>query len=378
MQSDARRAVLVGAGHAHLYTLRHAREFAQRGFELVLVAPGPFWYSGLATGMVGGTYPSELDQVNVAALVARGGGRFLQDEMVGLDLPGRTVRLKRGDAVPFDALSLNIGSVCPSIPGAADHAYAVKPIQQLWDLRRELERRFVEAPGRVVHVAIGGGGATGVELAANIANLARIRDGRVEITVYVRGDTPLRSLSAGARVSLMRYLTDRGVKFRLNAAIEHVRDGHLSLRDGAEAPFDLLLNATGLLPPAVLKATALPIANDGALIVDRFLRSPAAPEIFGGGDCVAFDGRPLPRIGVFAVRQAPVLFWNLLATLEGTELKAYEPQRKFLSIMALGEGQGLAVRGGLWWQGRLAFLLKDWIDRRFLREYQQAAGQTNV
>ena len=45
-----RRAVLLGAGHAHLYTLKRTAAFVRRGFELVLVAPEIFWYSGLATG----------------------------------------------------------------------------------------------------------------------------------------------------------------------------------------------------------------------------------------------------------------------------------------------------------------------------------------
>jgi hypothetical protein len=42
--------------------------------------------------------------------------------------------------------------------------------------------------------------------------------------------------------------------------------------------------------------------------------------------------------------------------------------------MNLGDGTGPAVRSGLWWHGRAAFRLKDWIDRKFLREYQEAAA----
>jgi NADH dehydrogenase FAD-containing subunit len=45
----SKRVVLLGAGHAHLYALKRAREFARRGYELVVVAPDAFWYSGLAT-----------------------------------------------------------------------------------------------------------------------------------------------------------------------------------------------------------------------------------------------------------------------------------------------------------------------------------------
>jgi NADH dehydrogenase FAD-containing subunit len=378
MHSGVKRAVVVGAGHAHLYTLKRANEFVQRGYQLVLIAPGPFWYSGLATGMLGGAYPAALDQVDVASLVTRGGGQFIEDEMSGLDLPSRVVLLNRGAPVSFDVLSLNIGSVCPPIPGEDGVGYSVKPIPRLWDLRRELERHFKEEPGRALRVAIGGGGATGIELAANIVALAELQSGKVDVTVYVRGDRPVRPLSVAARASLLRFLTERGVKLRLNAQIERVADGRLLLANGLYAAFDLFLNATGLQPPDILKSTGLPLSSDGALIVDRFLRSPGAPSIFGGGDCIALEGHPLPKIGVFAIREAPVIFHNLLAALADTPLRSFEPQREFLSIMALGAGQGFAVRGSLWWRGRAAFWLKDRIDRKFMREFQDAAGQEFV
>ena len=53
-RSAAKRLVLAGAGHAHLYTLKRIAEFTRRGYEVVVVAPDDFWYSGLATGVLGG------------------------------------------------------------------------------------------------------------------------------------------------------------------------------------------------------------------------------------------------------------------------------------------------------------------------------------
>jgi hypothetical protein len=50
MTALKKRAAPAGAGHAHLYTLKHAQEFARQGHELVFVSPGPFWYFGLSTG----------------------------------------------------------------------------------------------------------------------------------------------------------------------------------------------------------------------------------------------------------------------------------------------------------------------------------------
>lgn len=363
-----KRVVLLGAGHAHLFTLKRAGEFARRGYDLVAVAPEAFWYSGLATGVLGGAYSPELDQVNIAALLG-GKGRFILDTVVGVDIPARTVHLAESPPLQYDALSLNLGSVTPEIPGVPC-GYAVKPIHQLWDLRVDLEARFCSAPGTSVRVVVAGGGVTASELAANIAHLAVSKGGRVDLAVLVAGDAALTQLPPKAAQKVVTALERRGVVFCTNSRVERVENGSAVLESGGAVHFDVFVNATGLRPAPLIRETGLPVDTAGALLVDSHLRSIAEPTVHGGGDCIAFTGRELPKVGVYAIRQAPILFHNLLATLDGTDPKQFRPQKHFLWIMNLGDGTGLAVRRGLWWHGRAAFRLKDWIDRRFLREYQ--------
>ena len=121
--------------------------------------------------------------------------------------------------------------------------------------------------------------------------------------------------------------------------------------------------------PDVFARSGLATGDDGALWVDRHLRSPNDPRIFGGGDAVAFRGERLPRFGVYAVRQGPVLYRNLQAALRGEPLSSYRPQRRYLYVLDLGDGTGLAIYGPLTNRGRPALGLKHWIDRRFVREY---------
>src|SRR5262249_38335468 len=158
-----RRVVMLGAGHAHLYTLKRTADFVSRGFELVLVAPEIFWYSGLATGVLAGNYPPALDQIDVEALVVQGGGRFIRARATASDPAAQTVSLDSGASLPYDVLSCNLGSEVPvdAIPGAAAHGYAVKPVRNLWELRQALEARTgPAAPGPAPRVVIVGGGAT--------------------------------------------------------------------------------------------------------------------------------------------------------------------------------------------------------------------------
>lgn len=365
----SRTAVLLGAGHAHLHVIASAERFRRIGHELVVVAPDAFWYSGLATGMLGGHYPPELDRIDVSALAARHGARFLRDRAIGLDREARTVLLERHGPLPFGALSLNLGSAPPAIPGPGQPgAYSVKPISELRDLRYNLEARF--RAGSTVRIVVAGAGATGAELAGNLAALVWREEGIANITVLAAGPEILEQLPSAAAATIRRKLETRGIAFRMNSPVVRLESGVAVLESGVELPFDVFLNATGLTPAPVLSGFGLPLSREGALLVDRYLRSPADPAIHGGGDCIALDGRALPKVGVHAIRQAPILLHNLLASLQGTEPRRYRPQRRYLWIMNLGDGTGVAMRGRLWWHGRAAFRLKDWIDRRFLSSYR--------
>src|SRR5690606_33026782 len=102
--------ILVGAGHAHLHLIKHASRFRDRGVRLTVIDPNGFWYSGLATGVLGGMYPPELDYVDPEPLITKGGGRLIRDRLVGLDPQKRIVILESGETIDYDAASLNVGS----------------------------------------------------------------------------------------------------------------------------------------------------------------------------------------------------------------------------------------------------------------------------
>ena len=80
-------------------------------------------------------------------------------------------------------------------------------------------------------------------------------------------------------------------------------------------------------------------------------------------------------MGVYAVRQNPILHANLMAALEDRNLEAFKPQDTYLLISTLGNGTGIFYRGNWVLKGRLIFYLKDYIDRKFMRKFQ-VCGET--
>jgi NADH dehydrogenase FAD-containing subunit len=106
------------------------------------------------------------------------------------------------------------------------------------------------------------------------------------------------------------------------------------------------------------------------LLVNAYLQSVAHPDIFGGGDCISLEGQQLAKVGVYAVRENPVLYHNLMVALEGGEMEVFRPQKHFLLIFNMGDGKGIYWKKNWAWEGRLAFLLKNYIDRKFMKTFQ--------
>ena len=134
--------------------------------------------------------------------------------------------------------------------------------------------------------------------------------------------------------------------------------------------FDFAFNAAGIRPSPVFRDSGLMVSGDGGLMVNEYLQSEDDPAIFGGGDCVSFAPRHLDRVGVYAVRQGPILYKNITAALREKALQPFRPQARYLSILNLGNNRGILAWRSCVAQGRLAFLLKNYIDKKFMKRFQ--------
>jgi NADH dehydrogenase FAD-containing subunit len=367
-----KRVVLVGAGHGHLYVLKNAAALRRLGAEVAIIAQDDFWYSGMATGMLGGLFPVEADRVDIGGLATRTRAKLHRGTMIGLDRAAREVLLEDGRRIGFDLLSLNLGSVPVPLSGKGRQIYSVKPVRSLVMFRQWIEDEWRKANPAALRVAVVGAGVTGVEIAANLRALSDLHGQGMEITAYNRSE-PLKHLPRAAAAALIRHLRSIDVEVRWPAAVTSVGENGVFLNDGTREDCDVVVNATGLVPAGICAWLDLPVDADGALFVDRFLKSTSDDSIFAVGDCIAFEGHALPRAGVYAVRQAPVLLANLCATLAGKPLTPFVPQRHYLSIVGLGRSSALMVRGPLWFKGPPALWLKRWIDQRFVDAYRPVA-----
>lgn len=362
-QTSRTHVVLVGAGHTHLHVLDRASELRDAGVELTLIAPATFEYSGFATATATGALPRGAGRIDVADLAVRRGVGHVVGRAVATDPVRQRVQVESGDGIGYDLLSINVGSVAATDGmDIADDVFAVKPFDRLDGLTHAIDAAATGGPARV---SVVGGGPTGLEMAGNLA--AHFGE-RIAVTLFDQGGNLGGDLPSGAARRVRGLLRHRGVRARMHSDVHVVASDHLVLADGTEHRHDVAILATGLVASPVVAEFGL---GDGTGIpVRATLQHVDHPEIYAVGDAAHFTPRPLPKLGVYGVRQGPVLLASLLARQQGAPLPRFVPQRHALRILDLGGGVGLASRGRWWWYGRSARWCKLAIDRRWLGRYR--------
>ena len=365
-----KRLVLAGGGHAHMVTLANLNRIVAGGHIVTVIQPSAHhYYSGMGPGMLGGTYRPEQIRFATRRQVEKRGGIFVLGKVVQIDTQDQIVRLETGDEVPYDVLSCNLGSSVPSqvIKSSLKDIYPVKPIERLM----EAQARILELGAvRSISVAIVGGGPSAVEIAGNVwrlTNTPGMTPARIKI---MAGSTVMPRHPAGIREKALRSLAKRGIEIMEDCDVREISTGEVKDSSGRSHAFDLIFVAIGVRPSEVFQSSGLPTGPDGGLLVNRFLQSTEFENIFGGGDCICFQESPLDKVGVYAVRQNPVLYHNLVAALDGGELQAFDPGGDYLLIFNLGDGGGIFYKKPILFGGRLAFAIKDYIDRKFMRRFQ--------
>jgi len=364
--------VLVGGGHAHLTVLLNIATYIEQGHRVTLIGPSSYhYYSGMGPGLLSGIYRAQDARFHVKKMAEDRGGTFIEDKVIHIDPAQKTLNLQSCKQVSYDVVSFNTGSDVPLnslVSEPLENIVPVKPVFNLLQARRFIMPALKKKP---MHFIVIGGGAAGVEVTANLWRLVNENRGKATIRL-IAGRRLLATLPEKVRELTLSSLDERGITVIEGNRLAEVVGNQIRLADGTFYPFDVAFMALGVQPSRIFSDSGIPTGPDGGLLVNSFLQSVVHPEMFGGGDCVSLEGRPLAKVGVYAVRQNPILYYNLLAALEGKDMKAFMPQKDYMLIFNMGNGRGILWKKNFLWEGRLAFLFKDYIDRKFMRKFQVA------
>lgn len=357
-----RDLVLIGGGHTHALVLRSWGMNPLPGVRVTVINPGPTApYSGMLPGFVAGHYTRDELDIDLVKLARFAGARLIDGYATGINTGARTVTVAGRPPIAYDALSVDVGitSAMPDLPGFNAHGVPAKPLGHFatrWDAFR--------AEAAEPDVAIIGGGVAGAELAMAMAHA--LQDRAPQVKLIDRGRV-LTALGYKARQLMLAALTKAQVEIIEDAEVTEVFAEGIVLRDGRTIRSDFTTGAAGAKPHDWIAATGLDL-HEGFIVVDPNLQS-SASDVFAVGDCAHLRADPRPKAGVYAVRQAPVLFDNLRAVLSGNSLRPYKPQSDYLKLISLGQKSALAEKFGTAREGPLLWRWKDHIDRKFMDQF---------
>jgi selenide,water dikinase len=358
-----RHLLLLGGGHAHVEVLRQLGGSSLPGWRVTLLTREVMSpYSGMLPGVLAGLYRPAQALIDLPALTARCGVALVVDRAMGLDPATRRVRRADGADLSWDLLSIDTGATPDTshVPGAAEHALPLKPIDALLPRMQEIIARA--RPGQPL--AVVGAGAAGTEIALALA--LRLR---AALTLVAGKAGLLPGFPPRMRRLVVHALAQRGVALREGQDAIRISPGRVHFAEGEALAADAVIWAAGAAAAPWLAETGLQRDARGFLRVDDCLRAAGHADIFAAGDVASF-GAGLPKAGVFAVRQGPVLAGNLRAVAEGRAPAPFRPQGDYLRLLSLGDGRAIGTRNGFVIRGRWVWWMKDIIDRRFMARYQ--------
>ncbi|MFW9905867.1 MAG: NAD(P)/FAD-dependent oxidoreductase, partial [Candidatus Thorarchaeota archaeon] len=247
--------------------------------------------------------------------------------------------------------------------------FPIRPVDYLWQFMKELTVSAKMSPNGLKIVVIGGG-AAGVELACNINHILQTYKNNPEVSLYTKGNRLLSQFSENISQKVYKYLLKQNINVFLNSDVVEIQKGQVFLSNNTTANYDLGILATGIQPNLIKSGGRLEMSSKGEFVINPYLQCKSHKTVFATGDCSYLESAPLWKSGYHAINQGPTLLHNIIATSENTKLRPYRPTKRMITALNLGNGYGIVIYGSFSYLGKLAFSIKDRIERRYIKSHQ--------
>jgi len=372
--------VLIGGGHSHVAVLKKFAMKPLPGLQITLITRDVHTpYSGMLPGYIAGHYTYDESHIDLRPLAKFCGARLIHASATFIELAQQQVICGSRPAFYYDVLSINTGST-PShieVPGSEQHALAVKPINQFLNGWDALMQKVLEQKGDV-KVAVVGAGAGGVEVAlATQYHLQQLLaehslpSEKLKYQIIAGNSSVLPTHNASVQKRFVRVLAERKITVHKGNKAKRVNENTIEMDNGTSIEADAIIWATHASAPAWYGESGLAVDKRGFIEINDSLQSISHNNVFAAGDVASVVNYPRPKSGVFAVRQGPPLYANIRRALTNKVLKKHVPQISFLSLVSTGDKYAVGSRGRFAFEGAWIWKLKDYIDREFMRKYNQ-------
>ncbi len=371
----SKHVVLLGIGHTNAHVLRMWGMQPIPDASLTCISDHTVaTYSGMLPAVLAGQVPKQQMEIDLVRLCSSVGARLITGQVTAIDHDRRELQFDDRPPVYFDALSIGIGSV-PTTDGLIEgdkHVVPIKPMQTfLQRLKVAIKSAQPAGSSSPLKLMVVGGGVAGIEITFCLSPFAsEVTGADHSIHLITRSDEILPDVLTSTRRKVVDQLRRRDVEITTGKMVSHVRPGQVTLSDGTAMDADVVIWATGAVAPDSLGKWQLPLNDRGFIATESTLRSVSGRPVFAVGDTGTIVGHALPKAGVYAVRQGPILWENLHRLFDGQPLKEYSPQQSFLKLINRGDGSAIGQWKGFSFSGRWVMRLKDRIDSKFMEKFR--------
>lgn len=405
--SDKKRIVIVGGGAGGLeLATKLGDKLGRKGkadVTLIDRSTTHLW-KPLLHEIAVGTMDEEVDAVSYRGHARSHSFSFRLGTMTGLDRESREVLLAPildeegsevlpGTRIPYDILVMALGSISNDFntPGIKDHCIFLDNPKQAHRFHEKLLNRFlriqrVAGEDNHVRIAIVGGGATGVELSAELHQAVHeihnygftaISNDHLNVTLVEAGPRILPALPERISNAALVELTKIGVDVKLDTKVISADKKGLHTGDGQFIQADLMVWAAGIkVADFMANLGGLETNRINQLHVNEFLQTTRDNTVFAIGDCAQFispDGSRVPPRAQSAHQMASACYKNIIAMLNDKPLKTYVYTDygslvSLASYSTVGNLMGSLNKGSLFIEGRLA----RWVYISLYRMHQIA------
>ncbi len=363
--------VLVGGGHSHALVLRKWAMNPLPGVRITLISPQAMTpYSGMLPGLIAGHYSFAETHIDLVKLSLWANIRFIQDSVTAIDAETNTLKLENRPAIEFDVVSIDIGSTPnQQIEGSVKFTIPVKPISGFYQRWNHILKQVQQ--NKTKSLSVVGGGAGSVEVIMAMAFRLKEFSSSLQYHLVTSSDDILPTYNQSVIKRVKQQFQKYQIDIHTSSRVEKLEQGVIHCKNSDPIFTDEVIWCTQASGSSWLKQSQLECDDAGFMEVRQTLQSLNYDHIFAAGDIANMVANPRPKAGVYAVRQAEILFDNLRAFLLNQTLVDYKPQDGFLSLLALGDKQATGSKSIFSFSGDWVWRWKNSIDVKFMDQFHQ-------